>query len=385
MKNKKYIVTFGALLAQLTIAGLYAWSILSTAIIAERGWAENQLILTYSIAVFVFAFSTIFSGKLVDAKGPRLTMTIGGILYGSGLILSSFASSPLMLHLSYGVLTGAGVGFVYVCPLSTLIKWFPEKKGAITGLAVSAFGGGSILFKEVISQFLQSYTVSETFLYLGIITLAAIVLGAQLVSLPPGYHAASITKQEGDYTTAEMVKTPTFYKIWIMYWLAVIPGLLVLGASKNIGIDAGLTAAAAAGLVTILAIFNAGSRLVSGVLSDLLGTVNVIRIAFIITIGALLALSLFSHITPLFYLGIVGIAVGYGGFLSLFPVLTNHTFGSFRYGSNYGIVYQAYGIAGLSGIAIKSMAGSYTNTFIISAVAGALGLIIALSMKGSKE
>jgi len=383
--NKKYLVLFGALIAQLTIAGLYAWSIFSSAIITEHGWTDNQVLLTYAVAQFIFAFSTIFSGKLVDKKGPKITLIIGGVLYGGGLMLSSLATTPFMLVLTYGVMMGAGVGFVYVCPLSTLIKWFPKNKGTITGLSVAVFGGGSIIFKEVIGFLLKNNDVSQSFLILGLISMVIIILGALLVSLPEGYTKATMVKTDDDYTTTEMIKTTNFKKIWFMYWLAVIPGLLVLGAAKNIGISANLSVAAAGGLVTVLAISNASSRLISGSLSDKFGTLRMLKVIFMITIGSLVIISIFSDVTFLFYMAIIGIAVGYGGFLSLFPTFTNQQFGSYRYGSNYGIVYQAYGLAALSGIFIKSISGSYTNTFIISALAGVIGLAIAFTVKEKQD
>jgi len=385
MLKNKYVILFGALLAQLTIAGLYSWSIFSVAIVAEKGWTDDQATVTYSIAQFVFAFSTIFSGRLVDKKGPKITLMIGGLLYGGGLILSSFATTPLMLYMTYGVISGAGVGFVYVCPLSTLIKWFPNKKGTITGLSVAIFGGGSIVFKEVIDVLLSNFDVSHSFLYLGIMSTILIVLGSLLVSLPKGYEKKSLAKTNNDYTTKEMIKTVQFRKIWLMYWLAVIPGLLVLGAAKNIGIDANLSIAAAATLVSVLALSNASSRLISGSMTDKFGTLIVLKSIFVITIISLLLISLFPHVTIIFYIGIIGIAVGYGGFLSLFPILTNQQFGSYQYGANYGIVYQAYGLAALSGIFIKSISGSYTNTFIISAIAGVFGLLIAFTIKEVKR
>ena len=382
MKQKKYVVLVGALLAQVTIAGLYAWSIFGTAIEDEKGWSSDEILLTYSIAQFVFAFSTILSGKLVDTKGPRFTITIGGLLYGGGLILSSFATSPMMLYLTFGVIVGAGVGFVYVCPIATLVKWFPERKGTITGLAVAVFGGGSIIFKEVNGWLIEGSDVSTAFLQLGFLTAAIIVLGAQLTSNPPGYTKVAATKGAGDFTPQEMVKTRTFRMTWVMYWLAVIPGLLGLGAAKNIGLEvAGLGDEAGATIISILAIANASSRLHSGALSDKLGTLNVLKSVFIVTIFALLSLSFLADNQAMFYLGVVGVAVGYGGFLALFPTFTNQQWGTYRYGSNYGIVYQAYGLAALSGIFIKSVVGSYTNTFIVSAIAATVGLGIAFMIK----
>ncbi len=385
IKNR-YVVLIGALLAQVTIAGLYAWSIFGRALEVERGWGPNEILVPYALAQFVFAFSTLFSGWLVDRKGPRIALVIGGLLYGGGLILSSFVTSPILLYLTYGVLSGAGVGFVYVCPLSTLIKWFPKNRGMITGLSVGVFGGGSIIFQWVISNFLTITDVSGAFLYLGMISMGVILVGALLTNNPVGFVKKAGEKGEGDYTTAEMVKTRKFKLIWVMYWLAVIPGLLVLGAAKNIGIEvAGLEAVAATSVISILAISNAGSRLVSGTLSDKLGTLKVFKGIFTITILSLLFLSFLAQIKLFFYLGVIGVAVGYGGFLALFPTFTNQEFGSYRYASNYGVVYQAYGLAALSGIFLKSLVGSYTTTFIFSTFAVAAGLAIAFMLTERKS
>ena len=384
IKNK-YVVLIGALLAQITIAGLYAWSIFGTALQVEHGWSGDQTFFPYALAQFVFAFSTLLSGRIIDKKGPRTALLIGSVLYGGGLVLSSFITSPGLLYITYGVITGAGVGFVYVCPLSTLIKWFPKNKGAITGLAVGVFGGGSIIFKEVISKLLLTNSVSEVFMKLGIASFVLILIGALLTNNPEGFKKAAALRGEGDFTTKEMIKTKKFKLTWVMYWLAVIPGLLVLGAAKNIGIEvAGLEATVAGGVISLLAIANASSRLVSGTLSDKFGTLNMLKAVFVITIVSLLSLSFINGSTMIFYIGAAGVAVGYGGFLSLFPTFTNQEFGSFRYGSNYGVIYQAYGLAALTGILIKRLAGSYSTTFAISAVAAMIGLSIAFMIKPRK-
>lgn len=381
VKNK-YVVMIGALLAQVTIAGLYAWSIFGAALQIERGWNANEILFPYALAQFIFAFSTLASGRLVDVKGPRIALLIGSVLYGSGLVLSSFATSPIHLYLTYGVLVGAGVGFVYVCPLATLIKWFPTHRGMITGLSVGVFGGGSIIFQRVISGFLDKTDVSGAFLSLGLLSFVLIFIGALLTNNPESFVKKAAEKGPNDYTTREMMQTGKFKMLWVMYLLAVIPGLLVLGAAKNIGLEvAGLEAAAAASIISILAISNAGSRLVSGTMSDRFGTLNVLKGIFVITIVSLLSLSFLADMKVFFYLGVIGVAVGYGGFLALFPTFTNQEFGSFRYASNYGVVYQAYGLAALSGIFIKSLVGSFTNTFILSAIAATVGLVLAFQLK----
>lgn len=381
IKNK-YLVLVGALLAQVTIAGLYAWSIFGTALQSEYGWTSDQTFFPYALAQFIFAFSTLLSGRIVDKKGPRVALAIGAVLYGGGMVLSSFVKSPSLLYLTYGVITGAGVGFVYVCPLSTLIKWFPKYRGMITGLSVGVFGGGSIIFKEVISTLLMEYSVNEVFMQLGIVSFVLILIGAVLTNNPVGFVKKAAEKGPEDYTTKEMIKTRKFKLTWLMYWLAVIPGLLVLGAAKNIGIEvAGLEPSIAGGIISVLAIANASSRLVSGTLSDKFGTLNMLKAVFIITIMSLLSLSFLTGNTLVFYLSAAGVAVGYGGFLALFPTFTNQEFGSYRYGSNYGVIYQAYGLAALTGIFIKRLAGSFTTTFIISAIAAMIGLAVAFMIK----
>lgn len=381
IKNK-YLVLIGALLAQITIAGLYAWSIFGTALQVENGWTSDQTFFPYALAQFVFAFSTLLSGRIVDKRGPRTALLIGSVLYGGGLILSSFVQSPGLLYMTYGVITGAGVGFVYVCPLSTLIKWFPKNRGMITGLSVGVFGGGSIIFKEVISNLLVTNSVSEVFFKLGLASFGLILIGALLTNNPEGFTKKSAEKTALDFTTQEMVKTRKFKLTWVMYWLAVIPGLLVLGAAKNIGIEvAGLDTAVAGGIISVLAIANATSRLVSGTLSDKFGTLNMLKVVFVVTIISLLSLSFITGNTAVFYISAAGVAVGYGGFLALFPTFTNQEFGSYRYGSNYGVIYQAYGLAALTGILIKRLAGSFTTTFAISAVAAMIGLAISFMIK----
>lgn len=377
IKNRAYIL-FGALLAQVTIAGLYAWSVFGVALQNDLGWTSNATFYPYALAQFVFAVTTLLSGRLVDKKGPRPALLIGGILFSSGLILSSLVKNPIWMLLTYGVLTGAGVGFVYVCPLSTLVKWFPNKKGLVTGLAVGVFGGGSILFKEIITWLLSTYKLSQSFVLLGIVSFIAITIGGLLVNNPKLEKAQVLQKTKEDYEPKEMVGTSRFKMIWLMYWLAVIPGLLILGAAKDIGIiEGGLSEATAGTMITVLALANASSRLISGTLVDRFGITGVLKSVFVLTIVSLLAL-VYIPGQIIFYLASAGIAAGYGGFLVVFPMLTLKEFGPYRYGSNYGVVFQAYGLAALSGIFIKGLSDGYQLTFIVSAVTSLLGLILLL-------
>lgn len=382
--NKKWRVVFGAVLLQVCLGAIYSWSLFNQPLMDKFGWTDDQVVLTYSIAIFVFAFSTIFSGRLADKIGPRKVATIGGVLYGSGMILASLASTLPMLYFSYGVLAGAGVGFAYVCPLSTGIKWFPEKKGFITGIVVGAFGAGSLIFKSVIEFFIENTGVSATFLCLGIICMVLVVIGAQFLIFPKVSAKDATNKNTGEnsYTAKEMIKTKSFYMVWIMFMFGCMPGLLVISLAKDIGIEmVKLTPVTAAHAVGLIALFNAGGRLVWGTISDKLGCVKVVTMMFIMTVVALLVMSLVQLNYEMFFLCLAAIAFSYGGVLAVFPTITGQFFGPKNLGANYGIIYQAYGIAALVGPIIKGNSKDLNQTFLVAAGFAIIGLVMSLFVK----
>ena len=383
----RWLVVLGAALLQVCIGAIYSWSLFNQPLIDKFGWEKNDVVLTFSIAVFIFAFSTIFSGRLQDKIGPRIVAMIGGILYGGGLLLASTATSIIQLYIYYGIIAGAGVGFAYVCPLSTCVKWFPEKKGFITGLVVGAFGLGSLIFKSVIQSLLVSVGVSATFFYIGIIYFILVMAGAQFLVLPPaGYGIAGekskIPIKENNFTVGEMMKTKAFYFIWVMYLFGAMSGLLVIGLAKDIGIQlAGLSPTTAANAVVMIALFNAGGRLIWGTLSDKLGRMRVVSLLFAITAVSMIVMSAATLNFAIFFACLAGIAFCFGGFLAVFPTITGEFYGIKNLGANYGMVYQAYGLAALAGPIIVANAGGLIPTFIISAVLAVIGGAMTFMVK----
>ncbi len=385
----RWWVVFGAVLVQICIGAIYSWSLFNQPLSERFGWSTEEVLVTYSIAIFVFAFTTIFSGRLQDRIGPRIVTTIGGILYGAGLLVASQATSLPVLYLGYGVLSGIGVGFVYVCPLSTCLKWFPEKKGFITGIAVGAFGAGSLVFKSVIVRSLAARGVSDTFFFLGLLYMVIVITGAQFLRVPGSAGATDRgTKPLGKalptagYGVGQMVRTKTFGSIWIVYLLACMPGLLVIGLAKDIGVElVGLSAVAAANSVSVIALFNASGRIFWGSLSDRAGRVKVLYWMFGLTALSLIALSLLTASAVVFYASLAGIAFNFGGFLAVFPALTGDYFGLENVGANYGVVYQAYGFAALLGPLVEGLAGGLVPTFLIAAGFAALGGLLTLTIK----
>ncbi|WP_053957648.1 L-lactate MFS transporter [Inediibacterium massiliense] len=390
--TKKYIhpwlVVLGAICIQISIGAIYSWSLFNQPLMDQFNWTKNQVILTFSIAIFTFAFSTIFSGKLQDKLGPKIVATIGGLLYGGGLTLASFSTTIIELYIYYGIIAGAGVGFAYVCPLSTCVKWFPHKKGFITGITVGAFGMGSLLFKSIIESFLLSYGISNTFLYLGIIYTTLVLIGAQFLVLPPKNHAPiSETIQSIDinnFSVQQMLHTKSFYLLWIMYFFACVSGLLVISLAKDIGIQlANLPSSVAAYAVALIGLFNAGGRVIWGSLSDKLGRIKIVFIMFIITSVCMIMMSFIPLNFILFFIFISGIAFCFGGFLSVFPTITSDFYGIKNFGANYGIMYQAYGLAALAGPFIIQSSGGLKPTFIISSILSIIGGCITFMVKPS--
>ncbi len=391
--KSKWLVVVGALSAQMAIGALYAWSMFNQPLSEAYGWTLNQAYTTYSIALASFSVTMILSGQVQLKLGPRKTALIGGLLYSGGILLSSFATTPLVLYLTYGLITGAGVAFVYVCPLSTLIKWFPEKKGAITGVATAGFALGGFASKFLYGALLgkagfSPEILSNTFLVVGIVFAIMTIGGALLLDVPDEtVEGAKCKVSVGkDYTRWEMIKTPNFYRLLFSDMLALMPGLLVIGLARDIGMQfAGMGAGLAGTVVIILALVNAGGRLASGQLADRFGALNVYRSMYVVTIISLAILAFVNMSIPIFIVAIMGIAVGYGSFLSLVPTITNQLFGGKYFSANYAFVFQAYGIAALLGPRIKELSTGFSMTFAIALTTAVIGLGIATTIKPVKQ
>lgn len=380
----RWWVVIGAILVQLCIGGVYTWSLFNQPLADAYGWESNSVYLAYSIVIFIFAFTTIISGRLQDKFGPRKIATIGIVLYSAGLMLTSTAESLWQLYLYYSLIAGVGIGFVYVCPLSTCVKWFPDKKGFITGIAVGAFGLGGFLFNSFIQTFIESVGVSRAFFYQGIIYMIIGLIGAQLLRQPK-INTSEVSDKiinDNEFTVTQMIKTKSFYLIWFIYLTGTITGLLVIGLAKDIGMNvAGLAPEIAANAVALAAIFNALGRITWGILSDKLGRLRVISVMFGLTAVAVGLLSTITPNTWLFFSIVAIIAFCFGGFLAVIPPLTSDYYGIKNLGTNYGLVYQGYGIAALVGPMLISLAGGFKPAFLIAALLTIVGLILSLLVK----
>ncbi|WP_163192731.1 L-lactate MFS transporter [Clostridium thermarum] len=381
--NRKWLVVFGAVLIQLCIGAVYTWSLFNEPLVSKFGWKRSGVVFTFSITIAVFSFFTIVGGRLLSKLKVRWVASLGAVFLGIGLMLSSTASSLTELYLYYGLIAGIGIGISYVCPLSTCIKWFPDKKGFITGIIVGAFGLGSLIFKSVAQYFITTRGVSEAFFFLGIIYMVLCLFGSQFLQVPDGstLQTTSTSGKVIEFNTRELLHHPTFYLLWIIFLFGCVSGLKIIGLAKDIGIElVKLTPETAANTVSVIAIFNACGRLFWGALSDRIGRIRTVRYMFVITAIAMIIKTIVTLNFTVFFITTAMIALCFGGFLAVFPTITADFFGMKNLAVNYGLMFQANGMAAIIG-PIVAASISFKASFILAAFLSILALIITLFIK----
>ena len=406
VKNLGWRVTFAGLGINLALGILYAWSIFKDAIagsIPAGGpgafqWNPASLNDPYAVATLVFSLSMILAGIIQDKKGPALTALIGGFLVASGFILISFTTSYTVWLLGFGVLAGTGIGFGYSASTPPALKWFPKaKSGLIAGLVVAGFGLASLYIAPLATFLLARMAIQQVLLVFGIAFLVIVsVLSFFLKNPPADFHpenggksgsasAPASTGRQEEFTPREMVKTPAFYLLWILYFIGAGAGLMVIGsvaglAKKSMGDLAFLA-------VAIMAIGNAGGRVVAGILSDKIG-----RIATLISLLLFQAALMFAAISltkgynaVLLVLLATFIGFNYGSNLAIFPSFAKSFYGMKNFGVNYGILFTAWGVGGfvMSRLSqtLSAATGSYTTAFTVAGIMLLAAALLSLVLK----
>ncbi|MFW9868996.1 MAG: OFA family MFS transporter [Candidatus Thorarchaeota archaeon] len=416
--GNRNLVILGALIVQLCLGSIYAWSFFQTAL---RGgaysWPSLLTQLPFAAGLASFALFMIFAGRWQDRVGPKKVATVGGILLGVGYILAFFVDAvagsdavlgTVYLIITYGIIGGAGIGFAYVCPIAALVKWFPDKKGAITGIAVAGFGAGALVFGYV-EQFLLTLfdvpvvaSIGMPMLVLGIVYLVLVVLGSQLLTNPPegwlpeGYTPPPTTA-DGAGTgmmPGEMIRTSAFWLLWLMFVFAATAGLMTLGnvTSAAGAIDLLMTAADAVVIVGVMSLLNAAGRIVWGATSDRLGRENTMILMFLVLALGMFTFAWMSTIS-ISWIAVMGIAslIGFcfGGNFALFPSATADFFGSKNVGKNYGVMFTAYGIAGITGAfvagPIVDATGSYFMAFVVTGILAIIAVLFTFVLKSKRS
>ena len=382
--SQGWIVTFAGTGINLALGVLYSWSVIAKALTKEWQWSASDASLPYAVACGVFALVMVFAGRAQDKIGPRLVATLGGVCAGLGLIISSFGSkgniTPIVI--GFGLLIGAGMGLGYASATPPAVKWFPPyKKGLITGLVVSGFGLASVYISPLTNFLLGSMGINKTFMTLGIAFFIAIVILAQFLKNPPaGYIPAGMPvvgsakhrAARHEYDWHEMIKTPQFYLLWLMFAFGSFAGLMIIGHMAKIAAKQlpGVTALGFI-LVAILAIGNAGGRILAGVISDKLGRTRTLLIFFILQ-AVFMGLLAQANTSLLLMVAALVIGMAYGANLSLFPSTTADFFGTKNMGVNYGLVFTSWGVGGVFGAMVAGKivdtTGSYNTAFVVAAV-----------------
>jgi MFS family permease len=379
--------------------------------IANIGWI-------FSIAIVFLGLSAAVAGKWVERVGPRMAMFVAALCFCGGLILSAggvAAHQLWLIYLGYGVLGGCGLGIGYISPVSTLIKWFPDRPGLATGTAIMGFGGGALIgapLAVTLMHYFASPTsngVAPTMLTMGIAYFVWMLVGSFIVRVPPpgwapaGYvppttAAKLITNRH--VLLEQAIKTPQFYLLWLVLFLNVTAGIGVLGqASLMIQEMFGVTAVAAAGFVGLMSIFNMGGRIFWASMSDFMGRKITYVIFFTLGIVLYFLVPTFGHMhsVVLFVIAFLIIISMYGGGFATIPAYLKDLYGSVNVGAIHGAVLTAWSAAGIAGPALINYirqyqlaagvpkADAYSVTMYIMAGLLVIGLICNLAIKALDE
>jgi OFA family oxalate/formate antiporter-like MFS transporter len=398
--TNRWIMVGAALVMQICLGILYAYSVVRGPLMKEVGYTVKQAGYPLMASFFFFAVGMIIAGRWQDKAGPRTVGIFGGVLLAIGAAVAGamYTSLPGLIF-GYGVLGGLGVGFAYVTPIATCIKWFPDKRGTITGLAVFGFGAGTLVFGPLLSKLIASSGIATTFYTVAAIMLVFVCGAAAIFKVPPaGYKpagwnppapAAGAQVVKTNYLPGEIASTSSFWVLWLIYFIGAAAGLMIIGQAVPIGIEvAKLDRAVAAGGLGVMALLNGLGRLFWGSVSDKLGRTRTIIACFVMYILAFVFVLPNSNTFMLWLVGICAVGFAYGGYLALMPSLTADYFGTKSLGANYGILFTAWGIAGVGGPFmidfIKTATGAFTNAMYITAGACVVGIILALIAKPPK-
>jgi OFA family oxalate/formate antiporter-like MFS transporter len=357
--QNRWFIAIAGVFMQLALGAVYAWSVFRVPLSKQFGWSISQVTLTFTISIFVVGVAAFVGGLWLNRQGPRIVAVTGGVLYGLGVFLASFSAHKLWwLYLSYGLIGGIGLGFAYIVPVAVLVKWFPDRRGLITGIAVGGFGAGALITAPLATHLIHSVGVLNTFAYLGIAYLVVTVSGGLFMHNPPAdwkpdgwtpRPSQSSQRAGHDYTLGEALKTWQWYALWMLLFLNTCAGISVISQESPIFQElTKATAVVAAGMVGIVSIGNAAGRVFWAWVSDLISRRATFAVMFILQAVLFWCYPTISTVSLMTVISFV-ILLCYGGGFGTMPAFAADYFGPRNVGPIYGLMLTAWGFASAFG------------------------------------
>jgi MFS transporter, OFA family, oxalate/formate antiporter len=376
----RWVIAAAGVVMQVALGAIYAWSVFRIPLTKTFGWTIPQVTLTFTIAIFVLGFAAFAGGLWMRRAGPRTVALAAGTCYGLGVFLASFTNGRLWwLYLTYGLLGGIGLGLGYIVPVATLVKWFPDRRGMITGIAVAGFGAGALVAAPIATRLIAAVGPLRTFAIFGIVYLLA-VTGAGLLMRnppagykPPGWNPPASQQQRlaRSHTLSEAIASWQWYGLWALLFLNTTAGIAIISQAAPMAQEiAGVSAERAASLVGIISIANGAGRFLWAWLSDFVGRRVVFLLMFPIQAVVFFALPSVQSFTMFAILACV-ILLCYGGGFGTMPAFAADYFGAEHVGSIYGLMLTAWSVAGVLGptliAALRESSGGYDGALRVLA------------------
>jgi OFA family oxalate/formate antiporter-like MFS transporter len=395
--NNRWVIAIAGVFFQVALGAVYAWSVFRAPLAKQFGWSISEITLTFTISIFVLGFAAFFGGLWLNRKGPRIVALTGGALYGLGVFLASFSNSLSWLYLSYGLIGGIGLGLGYIVPVAVLVKWFPDRRGLITGIAVGGFGAGALITAPVATRLIQSVGVLSTFAYLGIAYLVVTIISGSFMQNPPdgwkpeGWSpTASQTSQRAgrDFVLGEALKTWQWYALWLLLFLNTCAGISVISQEAPIFQElTGASAIVAANMVGLVSIGNAVGRVFWAWASDLITRRATFAVMFVLQVLLFWFLPNIATVSLMTIITFV-VLMCYGGGFGTMPAFTADYFGPKNVGPIYGLMLTAWSFASAVGplfIAhMRETAGSYRGALHVIAGVMAVSILLPIVIRPPK-
>ena len=393
--SNRWVIAIAGVFLQIALGAVYAWSVFRVPLSKQFGWSISQVTLTFTISIFILGFAAFFGGLWMNRKGPRIVAMTAAVLYGLGVFLASFSANKLWwLYLSYGFIGGLGLGLGYIVPVATLVKWFPDRRGLITGIAVGGFGAGALITAPVASRLIQMVGVLPTFAYLGIAYLVIALIASSFMQNPPdGWQpegwtpSAKQTAQRAthDYALAEALKTWQWWALWMLLFLNTSAGISVISQEGPIFQElTGVTAVVAGGMVGIASLGNGVGRVFWAWLSDLItrrvtfGVMFLVQVALFWFLPSITVPAVMTTITFV-------VLMCYGGGFGTMPAFTADYFGPKNVGPIYGLMLTAWSFASVFGplyiARMRETTGHYAGALHVIAIVMAISILLPIIVR----